>query len=92
MTTKTKKERLLREKIVLTRKVLEVAVIPNVPSGFDEFDISNFKPNKPYKVYGAVWVRYSDGSGVPCWLVETETGSIQPKAMEKFRIVKEEPL
>jgi hypothetical protein len=92
MTAKPKKERLVRERIVLTRKVLEVAVLPDVPSGFDEFDVSRFKPNKAYKVYGAVWVRYSDGSGVPCWLVETETGSIQPKAMEKFRIVKEEPL
>jgi hypothetical protein len=84
--------KLTRERIVLTRKVLEVAVIPNVPSGFDEFDVSKFKADKSYKVYGAVWVRYSDGSGVPCWLVETEDGSVKPKAMEKFKVVKDEPL
>jgi len=90
--SRPKKERVTRERIVLTRKVLEVAVLPHVSSGFEEFDVSDFKPNKAYKVYGAVLVRYSDGSGVPCWLVETETGSVKVKAMEKFRVVKEEPL
>jgi hypothetical protein len=86
------KERISKERVVLTRKVLGVALVPNVSSGLDEYDISNFKPNRTYKVFGAVWVRYSDGSGVPCWLVETESGAVEAKAMGKFKVVEEKPL
>ena len=90
----SKKIRLSRrgQPIVLTRNVLAVQVLPDAFNGADEFSISEFKPNKAYKVYGAVWVRYSDGSGVACWLVETERGSVEPKAMCNFRVVEAVPL
>lgn len=93
----SKKERKIRlskrgQPIVLTQNVLAVKVLPDAYSGADEFDISDFKPNKTYKVYGAVWVRYADGSGVACWLVETERGSVEPKAMQNFKVVKAVPL
>jgi len=74
--------------MVLTRKVLEVEPIVEAP-GLNVFDVkSNFTKGKTYRVYGAVWYRYSDGSGVWCWLVEDDRGIVVPKAMERFKVVK----
>lgn len=77
-----------KEPLVLTRQVEEVALIPDASSGLNEFDVTQFKPDKAYKVFGATYITYEDGSGVMCWLVQDERGVVSPKAMDKFRVVK----
>ena len=74
--------------IVLTQRVLEVEPLTEFP-GYNVFDVqTNFTKGKAYKVYGVAWYRYSDGSGVWCWLVEDDRGVVVPKAMERFKVVK----
>ena len=81
-----------RPEIILTRKVLEVEPLTEL-GGYDIFDVQTyFTKGKTYKVYGAVWYRYQDGSGVWCWLVEDDRGVVSPKAMDRFKVVKAEPL
>ena len=78
-----------KQNLIITRKVLEVT--PLDEGGADEYNVRDyFTQGKNYKVFGAMWVRYDDGSGVSCWLVEDDRGVIEPKAMCRFKVTKME--
>lgn len=51
------------------------------------YDTSNFTAEKVYEVIGVVWYSYEDRSGDYCYLVQGDSGTIEPRAMKNFEVV-----
>lgn len=51
------------------------------------YDTNSFTPEKVYEVIGVVWYSYEDRSGDYCYLVQDDSGTIEPRAMKNFEVV-----
>ena len=51
------------------------------------FNTRDFTEGKLYEVIGIVWYSFEDRSGDYCYLVQDDSGTIKPVAMDRFEAV-----